>query len=54
MYIFSFIFQSAYYIVKEQFKLLITFSPIFVEDTKIIFGYNFVSSLTHKFSYSTS
>ena len=45
MYIFSFICQSAYYILKEQFKLLITFSPIFVEDTKIIFGYNFFNTI---------
>ena len=28
---------------KHQFRLLVTFSLIFVADTKMIFGYNFVS-----------
>ena len=38
--------QNVYYFVKEQFRLLVMFSPIFVADTKIIFGYNFVAHLT--------
>ena len=31
---------------KEQFKMLVVFSPIFVADTKIIFRYDFVAPLT--------
>ena len=30
----------------KQFKMLIVFVPIFVVDTKIIYGYNFVAPLT--------
>ena len=30
---------------KQQFKMLVVLSPIFVADTKMIFGYNFVASL---------
>ena len=37
--------QSVYYFVKEQFKLVVTFSPIFWADTKLIFGYNLVAPL---------
>ena len=29
-----------------QFKMLVVFSPIFVADTKIAFGYNFVAPLS--------
>ena len=34
---------------KWQFKRLVVFSFIFVADTKIIFGYNFVVPLTYLF-----
>ena len=30
---------------KQQFKMLLVFSPIFVADTKIIYRYDFVASL---------
>ena len=29
----------------RQFKMVLAFSPTFVADTKIIFGYNFVAPL---------
>ena len=38
-------FNSPYmyvYFEKKQFKTLVALSPIFVAETKIIFGYNFV------------
>ena len=33
---------------KQQFKVFVVFSPIFVADTKIIFGYNLVAPLKTK------
>ena len=33
-----------YYEIR-QFKMLLAFSPIFVANTKMIFGYNFVAPL---------
>ena len=33
------------YFEKGQFKMLVTFSAIFVEDTKMILGYNFGAPL---------
>ena len=38
---------SVYYFVREQLKLLVTFSPIFVADAKIIFGYNVEAPLNY-------
>ena len=34
---------------KQRFKMLVVLSPIFVADTKIIFGYDFVARLTQVF-----
>ena len=34
---------------KQRFKMLVVLSPIFVADTKIIFGYDFVARLTQEF-----
>ena len=34
------------YLQKWQFRMLTGFPPIFVADTKIIYDYNFVASLT--------
>ena len=31
---------------KQQFRLLVTFSLIFVPDTKMIFSYNFVAPIS--------
>ena len=45
MQIVSLMCQSLCNIVKEQFKVLVKFLPIFVADTKIIFDYNFVAPL---------
>ena len=44
--------QNISYFVKEQFTLLVTFSPIFVIGTKIIFSYNFVASLSFAFVFN--
>ena len=45
MQIVSLMCQSLCNIVKEQFKVLVKFLPIFVADTKITFDYNFVAPL---------
>ena len=35
---------------KQQFRILVVFPPIYVLDTKIIYGYNFVAPLSTWFS----
>ena len=35
------------YFEKEQFKILVVFQPIFVGNTQIIYGYNFVAPLNN-------
>ena len=37
--------QKVYHFVKEQFKLIVTFLPVFVADTNIVFDYNLVAPL---------
>ena len=39
---------------EQQFKMLVLLSPIFVADTKTIFGYDFVAPLTFKVSQSAN
>ena len=39
--------KAQIYREKHQFKMLVVLSPIFVADTKIIFGYNFVAPLIY-------
>ena len=43
--------QSVNLFVKQQFIMLVVVLPIFVTDTKIIFGYNFVALLRKKAGY---
>ena len=45
MWIFSLMRQNQIYLETQQFQMLVVFSPIFVEDTKINFDYNFVAPL---------
>ena len=43
--LYSLMFQDVNLTRKQQFKMLVAFSPIFVGDTKIIFRYDFVAPL---------
>ena len=45
MNIFNLTGESVKFILKKEVKNVIVFSPIFVADTKITFGYNFVAPL---------
>ena len=49
MYIFILMCQVYICLEKQQFSLLVTFSLIFVADTKIIFGYIFEAHLKNLF-----
>ena len=40
--------QSVYYLLREQFELLVIFLPIIMVDTKIVFGSNFLALLIWK------
>ena len=40
------------FINKKQLNMMVVFSPIFVADTKIIYGYNFVAPLKFALTFT--